>query len=132
MRNLLYFFLNIVSLQSVTAQNASDYAFTQEIAANTKEKVSETYASSLANDGSEVEMVFTSLFWFYKSFISSQDGNSCGFHPSCSVYGVECIKRHGMVRGGVMTFDRLARCNGLSPEKYDKDLKRRLLLDPVK
>jgi hypothetical protein len=37
-----------------------------------------------------------------------------------------------MVRGVICTFDRLSRCNGLSPELYEADMQKKLLLDPVK
>ncbi len=77
----------------------------------------------------EVEAAFSGLFLFYKTFISSQDQAVCTFTPSCSEYGILAIKKHGMVRGGVMTMDRLTRCNGLSPTNYAYDPKTKLLKD---
>lgn len=97
-----------------------------------KLKTSQEFKTNLENNGSELQLISTGLFFAYKEFISSQDFSSCAFHPSCSVYGVECVKRHGVIKGGILTFERLMRCNGFSPEKYEKDYKRNLLLDPVK
>lgn len=70
-------------------------------------------------------------FRFYKKYISSQDANSCTFHPSCSEYATLIIARKGLFMGGMLTFDRLSRCNGLSPEKYRKDIQTNLLIDEV-
>lgn len=78
---------------------------------------------------SEVEAAFSGLFLFYKTFISSQDQAVCTFTPSCSEYGILAIKKHGMIKGGVMTMDRLTRCNGLSPTNYAYDPKTKLLKD---
>lgn len=81
------------------------------------------------NNKSEVEAVFSGLFLFYKTFISSQDQTVCTFTPSCSEYGILAVKKHGVMKGGVMTMDRLTRCNGLSPTNYEYDPKVKLLKD---
>jgi putative component of membrane protein insertase Oxa1/YidC/SpoIIIJ protein YidD len=83
------------------------------------------------HNNSTMEIVVSGLFMFYKHFISSQDSQHCSFTPSCSVYAVETIKKQGFFIGILDTFDRLTRCNGLSPENYDHDMKQRLLIDPV-
>ena len=79
----------------------------------------------------EVQTVFSGLFLFYKYFVSSQDVVSCVFYPSCSVYALQTIQKNGFFAGTMATFDRLCRCNGLSPEKYDIHKESRLLYDPV-
>ncbi len=79
----------------------------------------------------EVEMVFSGLFLGYKKFISSQDGNTCVFTPSCSEYALMSIKKHGIILGTANAFDRLTRCNGLSPEKYRKDPESTLMIDKL-
>lgn len=35
----------------------------------------------------------------------------CRFYPSCSEYGVEAIKKYGIMKGGIMTTWRVMRCN---------------------
>lgn len=35
----------------------------------------------------------------------------CRFYPSCSDYGVEAIKKYGIIKGGIMTTWRVMRCN---------------------
>ncbi|MEO0897878.1 MAG: membrane protein insertion efficiency factor YidD [Bacteroidota bacterium] len=81
------------------------------------------------NNSNEIEWVFSTGFLAYKSFVSSQDGTHCTFHPSCSVYALESIKKNGAIIGAMDTFDRLVRCNGLSPEWYPFDRKKKLLID---
>jgi len=48
---------------------------------------------------------------FYRSVISPTQGGRCGFHPSCSTFGSHAVRQYGAVQGGMMTADRLTRCN---------------------
>lgn len=77
----------------------------------------------------EIELIFSSLFLFYKTFISSQDSQHCNFTPSCSEYGLLAVKKKGAVVGIIATFDRLSRCNGLSRSQYEFDPVSGLLID---
>ncbi|MFN8428736.1 MAG: membrane protein insertion efficiency factor YidD [Spirosomataceae bacterium] len=81
------------------------------------------------NNKNEIEVVFSGLFLFYKTFFSSQDLTVCTFTPSCSEFGILAVKKFGLIKGGVMTMDRLTRCNGLSPSNYEVDKKTMLLKD---
>lgn len=47
----------------------------------------------------------------YQLGISPLLGPSCRFHPSCSSYGIEALKRHGALAGGWLTLRRLLRCH---------------------
>lgn len=85
--------------------------------------------SGVSDNTNELQYVFTGLFLFYKFAISSQDNNRCTFHPSCSEYGILAVKKHGAIAGIFATLDRLQRCNGLSPEKYEIDIDKQLLID---
>jgi putative membrane protein insertion efficiency factor len=35
----------------------------------------------------------------------------CRFHPTCSTYGREAIRRYGLPKGAVLTASRIVRCN---------------------
>lgn len=81
------------------------------------------------NNKNDLEFLFSGLFLTYKTIFSSQDGNVCSFHPSCSEYGILAVKQNGLIMGGIQTMDRLTRCNGMSPEKYQINPKNRLFFD---
>jgi len=42
--------------------------------------------------------------------LSAVRRSECPMYPSCSTYGKQCIKKHGLFIGWVMTCDRLIRC----------------------
>ena len=110
---------------------ASDVSLLQKAFSNPiKVRLTDQFALSRENPN-ELQWVMSGLFLFYKSFISSQDNQRCSFHPSCSEYGLEAVKKLGMVRGMICTCDRLTRCNGFSPQQYEIDQNRRKLSDPV-
>ena len=56
----------------------------------------------------------------HRKYISPIDGKNCPMYPSCSRYSLQCLKKHGLFVGWVMTCDRLLRCGRdelrLSPE----------------
>ncbi len=43
----------------------------------------------------------------FQRYISPVDGDRCPSYPTCSQYGVEAVRKHGVAIGFVMTFDRL-------------------------
>lgn len=56
---------------------------------------------------------------FYRFFISPVLPPSCRFSPSCSVYAVEAVLTHGVLRGGLLALCRVARCHPWSAGGYD-------------
>jgi putative membrane protein insertion efficiency factor len=44
---------------------------------------------------------------------------SCRFHPSCSEYAVEALKKFGPVKGAWLSLRRLSRCHPFNPGGYD-------------
>lgn len=47
----------------------------------------------------------------YRLFLSPWLGNQCRFAPTCSVYGIEALQRHGALAGGYLTVARVLRCH---------------------
>lgn len=47
---------------------------------------------------------------FYQKFLSGADGHRCPMTPSCSSYALQAIERHGIIKGWIMSCDRLMRC----------------------
>ena len=60
---------------------------------------------------SAVKLVLQGAIKLFQKRVSPIDGPRCGFHPTCSSFGLTAINRHGAVVGGLMTADRLIRCN---------------------
>jgi len=60
-----------------------------------------------------------SLIRFYQRRISPARPPACRFFPSCSQYGYEAIEKHGLLKGGLLTLWRLARCHPFHPGGYD-------------
>ncbi|MBK8502179.1 MAG: membrane protein insertion efficiency factor YidD [Saprospiraceae bacterium] len=79
----------------------------------------------------EVKMGVQLFFVFYKNYLSSQDNRNCAFSPSCSTYCLHSVQRRGVLQGLMGAFDRLSRCNYLSPENYKINPESGQLLDPV-
>jgi putative membrane protein insertion efficiency factor len=55
----------------------------------------------------------------YKWGISPLLPSACRFHPTCSVYMLEAVQRHGVLRGLRMGLWRLLRCQPLHSGGYD-------------
>ncbi len=91
------------------------------------------YRAFARGSKNEIESTFSTMFLFYKKFISSQDIDACVFEPSCSVYAIECIHHE---KNKMVVFmkisDRLMRCHGLaSPKSYKIDKKTGKYLDAI-
>lgn len=127
---IISLFLATNKLWAQNVQNQDILCLKQAFSAKPKVRLSEQFSLSRENPN-ELQAVLSGLFLVYKSFFSSQDNQRCSFHPSCSEFGLEAVKKFGVIRGILCTCDRLTRCNGFSPRQYDIDLERRRLSDPV-
>lgn len=47
----------------------------------------------------------------YRLLLSPWLGSSCRFEPSCSLYAMGALERHGAARGAYLTLRRLVRCH---------------------
>jgi uncharacterized protein len=59
------------------------------------------------------------LVWIYRRAVSPLLPPACRFHPSCSAYAAEALRRHGAGRGSYLAARRLARCHPLSQGGID-------------
>ena len=80
---------------------------------------------------SALKLAATGLIRLYQKFISSQDKPACNFTPSCSRFGMACIQEYGILRGMLLTADRLLRCNGSQSTHHHKDEATGKYIDPV-
>lgn len=66
-----------------------------------------------------MKRILIALIRFYQAQISPALPPSCRYHPTCSQYAVEAIKKHGAVRGSLLAIWRVLRCNPLSKGGFD-------------
>jgi uncharacterized protein len=66
-----------------------------------------------------VKSVGIALIRVYRRFVSPVLPASCRYTPSCSLYTLQAIERHGLLRGGFMGARRLLRCHPFSAGGYD-------------
>lgn len=45
--------------------------------------------------------------------------NACKFTPTCSQYAIEAFEIHGLVKGSILAFWRILRCNPFTKGGYD-------------
>ena len=51
---------------------------------------------------------------------------SCKYHPSCSQYAIDALRRYGLLRGSVLAAWRILRCNPWSHGGVDRAEDQRL------
>lgn len=56
---------------------------------------------------------------FYRVVVSPLLPRVCRFHPSCSVYTIEAVERHGVLRGFFLAGRRILRCHPFHPGGLD-------------
>ncbi len=55
----------------------------------------------------------------YQKTVSPLLGDVCRFHPSCSNYMIESLRKYGPIRGLARGLRRLARCHPWNPGGHD-------------
>lgn len=55
----------------------------------------------------------------YRLFLSPLIGPACRFYPSCSQYALHAVRKHGTLRGLMLTIRRLAKCHPWHPGGVD-------------
>ncbi|WP_239923661.1 membrane protein insertion efficiency factor YidD [Agaribacterium haliotis] len=51
------------------------------------------------------------LIRIYQLFISPMLGPHCRFNPSCSTYAYEALLKHGLLRGSLLSLNRIRKCH---------------------
>ena len=120
----------VLSVSSAFSGEATDLAFIRKVNPVTILKPQEVIRFN-PSETSELKLAATGLIRLYQKFISSQDSPACNFQPTCSRFGMACIREYGVARGILLTADRLLRCNGSQSQHYHKDSVTGKYIDPV-
>ncbi len=66
-----------------------------------------------------MRLVAEILIRLYQWTLSPLLGPACRFHPTCSQYALEAIRRFGVVRGSWLAVCRIGRCHPWHEGGYD-------------
>ena len=71
-----------------------------------------------------VNLIYGGLLFVYQNTISQHFSADCLYNPSCSDFSKQAVKQFGLIKGGLLTIDRLNRCTRISsidiqPSKFD-------------
>jgi putative membrane protein insertion efficiency factor len=51
------------------------------------------------------------LVYAYRYTFGPLTAGRCKYHPSCSQYAIDALREYGLLRGSVLAFWRVLRCN---------------------
>ncbi len=66
-----------------------------------------------------ISLPFIALIRLYQLIISPWLGPSCRYTPTCSQYGIEALKKYGLIKGGWLTLKRIVSCNPWGGHGHD-------------
>ena len=55
----------------------------------------------------------------YRLILSPWVGHFCRYQPTCSIYALEALEKHGALRGGLLAIRRIGRCGPWGGSGYD-------------
>ncbi|MDR2766640.1 MAG: membrane protein insertion efficiency factor YidD [Holosporaceae bacterium] len=58
-----------------------------------------------------MQKILLSIIGFYRKVVSPHLKPRCRFHPSCSEYAANAIRKYGSFRGIAKTVGRIVRCH---------------------
>lgn len=64
-------------------------------------------------------LLLIGLVRLYQIFLSPIMGGQCRFHPSCSAYSIQAIRKYGAAVGAWRSMRRILRCHPFHPGGYD-------------
>lgn len=73
----------------------------------------------MATPFSPFAWIVIGLIHAYRWLISPLIGPRCRFTPTCSIYAIEALKEHGLIKGGWLSGKRLLKCHPLNDGGYD-------------
>lgn len=59
-------------------------------------------------------LIYGGTLYVYQNFVSQHFSADCLYDPSCSDFSRQAVKEYGLFKGGLLSFDRLSRCNRIA------------------
>jgi hypothetical protein len=69
------------------------------------------------------KIILNTIIFFiktYKKILSPVLPNCCRFYPTCSEYSISALKKHGIIKGSILSCYRILRCNPFNKGGIDK------------
>ena len=66
-----------------------------------------------------MKKIVIALIKGYRKYISPMKSTKCPYFPTCSEYGLQAVEKYGVIKGGLLAFWRILRCNPFSKGGYD-------------
>ncbi|MFR0026737.1 MULTISPECIES: membrane protein insertion efficiency factor YidD [unclassified Eisenbergiella] len=66
-----------------------------------------------------MKKIVIALIKGYRKYISPMKSTKCPYFPTCSEYGLQAVEKYGVIKGGLLAFWRIVRCNPFSKGGYD-------------
>lgn len=66
-----------------------------------------------------MKKIVIALIKGYRKYISPMKSTKCPYFPTCSEYGLQAVEKYGVIKGGLLAFWRILRCNPFSKGSYD-------------
>lgn len=66
-----------------------------------------------------VSLIYGGSLYVYQNLISPHFSADCLYEPSCSEFSKLAVKEYGVFKGGLLSFDRLNRCNRIAATDLD-------------
>ena len=67
----------------------------------------------------KLHKIVIALIKGYRKYISPMKSTKCPYFPTCSEYGLQAVEKYGVIKGGLLAFWRILRCNPFSQGGYD-------------
>lgn len=61
-----------------------------------------------------VSLIYGGSLYIYQNFVSQHFSANCLYDPSCSDFSKQAVKEFGLIKGTLLSFDRLSRCNRIA------------------
>ena len=55
----------------------------------------------------------------YQMVVSPLLGANCRYNPTCSAYALEALKKFGIIKGGLLSIKRVAKCHPWGGSGHD-------------